>query len=247
MTAASYGLTSADIEQFTGITFTDMKIDGRNMTALEWDTFCLAYIDIIAQTVHNYLNVPTFDPAQPEAAIVELHSGKGATDDSVWPVQYTAADGQFYLKELYYSTPAIVIEEDTAGKTAVPAWTARTPRSALAGGDYEVITKGLVTMISFHNNIPAYGTNNLRFTYTTGYPATSKPYKDIKFQVLRVFKNLILVKKNIQAVLTITAQGGRDFQGLTNQYNEGQILSHMEESVLKRYRRWMVPGGPFMD
>ena len=90
-------------------------------------------------------------------------------------------------------------------------------------------------------------TGNCRDLLLTGFDPTGKPYQDIKFQVLRVFKNLILAKKNIQAVLTITANGGRDFQGLTNQYSEGQILSHMEESVLKRYKRTFYPGGTMTD
>jgi hypothetical protein len=123
----------------------------------------------------------------------------------------------------------------------------QTSGSAGSGGDYEVITKGEITQVSFYNNIPAPGENNVKFIYYTGFDPSGKPYADIKFQILRVFKNLILAKKNIQAVLTITANGGRDFQGLTNQYNEGQILSHMEESVLKRYKRVFYPGGTMTD
>jgi hypothetical protein len=242
---ASYGITPAEVKTFTGWTFTDLINAGVPMTTGELDAFIATYVEVCAQVVHKYCNVPTFDPAQPEAAIIELRNGKGSTDDSTYPTQYNQQDFQFY-RDLYYETTAIVVQEDTAGKTAVPAWTTRTVRSALAGGDYEVITKKELTMVSFHNNIPTQGYNNVKFTYTTGYPSSSKPYADIKFQILRVFKNLILSKKGVEAIATIFANGTRDMISLPNQYSESQILSHMEESLLKRYKR-LTLAGPMFD
>ena len=246
--SASYGIDHLTVENFTGITFTDMQDNGIPMTAVQWATFCTTYVEVVSQIVHKYCNVPTFDPAQPEAAIVELHSGRGNTDDSTYPTRYNPTDYTFSLRELYYAgTTPVVVAEDTAGKTAVPAWTTRTVRSASAGGDYEVITKLELTMITFHNNVPAQGDNNVKFTYTTGYSSSSKEYADIKYQILRVFKNLILSKIGIQSIFTMFAHGTRDMNNLPTQYNEAQILSHMEESILKRYRRYMIPGGPFTD
>jgi len=362
MTAASsYGLTHDSVEQFTGATFTDFMINGEPMTVTEWETFCTTYIEIVAQVVHRYCNVPTFDPGQPEALITEYRSGKQASDDWDFPNKYLPQDYRFYLLYPYYPggtvnsvvLPAIKVYEDVGGKTAPPEWVLRKSRlsgatpevdtilvtngptasgtitvtlnntvsvnvavtagqtiaqvcaaivavgpqtdtsgyiwtpstdgiqyvywtcntaaavnmvyvntqstgvvanayvqtsgSAGSGGDYETITKGEITSVSFYNNIPAPGENNVRLVYYTGFDPAGKPYQDIKFQILRVMKNLILVKKNIQAVLTITANGGRDFQALTNQYSEGQILSHMEESVLKRYKRVFYPGGTMTD
>jgi len=362
MTAASsYGLTHASVEDFTGATFTDFMINGEPMTLAEWETFCTTYIEVIAQVVHRYCNVPTFDPGQPEALITEYRSGKKAEDDWDYPPQYLPQDYRFYLLYNYYPggtvnsvvLPAIKVYEDVGGKTAPPEWVLRKSRlsgatpevdailitnsptvngtiqvtlnntvtatiavtpsmtiaqvcaaivaagaqtdgsgyiwtpttdgiqyvywtcntaaavnmvqvntqstgvvanayvqtsgSAGSGGDYETITKGEITSVSFYNNIPAPGENNVKMVYYTGFDPTGKPYQDIKFQILRVFKNLIMAKKSIQAVLTITANGGRDFQNLSNQYSEGQILSHMEESVLKRYRRTFYPGGTMTD
>lgn len=249
---ASYGLTNKDVEELCGITYTDMLINGAQMTQVEWETFCADYVEIIAQIVHKYCNVQTFDPQQPESLIVELRNGRGSTDDWNFPTAYLPQDYQFYLRELYYTGTIggtayapVVVEEDTAAKTDIPAWTARTVRSASAGGDYEIVTKKELTMVSFHNNIPAKKDNSVRFTYYTGYAPTSKPYRDIRFQVLRVFKNLILSKKGIQSIVTIFAQGIRDMSQIGNQYNEAQILSHMEESTLKRYKRVTMAGAIF--
>lgn len=246
--ASSYGIGSKEVEAYTGFAYTDLLQNGAVMTSVQWDAFIAEYVEVIAQIVHRYCNVPTFDPAQPEATITELRNGRGPTDDSVWPVQYVAADSQFYLHQIYYAADtAIVVQEDTASKTAASAWTTRTVRSSEAGGDYEVITKRELTMVSFHHNIPNFGGNNVKFVYTTGYAPTSKEYHDITFQVLRVFKNLILSKKGVEAIATIFAAGVRDYSQLPNQYSEAQILSHMEQSILKRYRRYPVFGGPFTD
>ena len=350
---ASYGITHSTVEEFCGVAFSDMMINGEQMTAAQWDTFCTTYVEVIAQVVHRYCHVPTFDPAQAEAIITEFRSGKKATDDWDYPQQYLAQDYRFFLLYLYYGTPAISVYEDVGGKTAPPEWVLRKSRlsgatpevdailitnsptangtitvtlnntvtatisvttsmtiaqvcaaivaagaktdgsgyvwtpstdgvqyvywtcntaasvnmvqvnvqstgvvanayvqtsgSAGSGGDYETITKGEITQINFYNNIPAAGENNVKLVYYTGYAATSKPYGAIRFEILRCFKNLILSKKNVQAVLTITANGGRDFQGLTNQYSEAQILSSMEMSTLKLYKRTFYPGGTMTD
>lgn len=359
MTAASsYGLSHTDVEQFTGIAYTDMMINGQQMESSDWISFCATYIEIIAQVVHRYCNVPTFDPGQPEALITEYRSGRGPTDDWDYPPQFLPSDYQYYLRDLYYpggtvngaTIPGLLVYEDVGGKTSPPEWVLRKSRlsgatpevdailvtngpstngtiqitvnnsttaniavtagqtiaqvcaaivaigsltdssgyiwtpttdsvqyvwwtcgtaasvsvvqvnvqstgvvlnpyvqtagSSGSGGDYEVITKKELTLLSFYNNIPAPGENNVKLVYYTGYDPSSKPYADIKFEILRVFKNLILAKKNIQAIAVVTAQGSRDYQAIT-QYGEGQILSHMELSNIQRYKRLTLAGPMF--
>jgi hypothetical protein len=253
MTAASYGISHTDIEEFTGIAFTDLRKAGAEMTDIDWQDFVTKYVEIIAQIVHKYCNVQTFDPTQPEAVIVEYRNGRGCTDDWDYPAQYLPQDYQFYLRELYFTgtisgTPyaPVKVEEDLAGKTEIPSWTTRTARSAVSAGDYEVITKKELTLVSFYNDVPSAKDNSVRFTYYTGYDPTSKPYADIKFQILRVFKNLILSKKGIQAIVTVFATGTRDLTAMPTQYSEAQILSHMEESTLRKYKR-LTMTGPMFD
>jgi hypothetical protein len=182
--------------------------------------------------------------AQVCAAMVAV----GAQTDTSGYVWTPSTDGVQYVWWTCNTAAVVNMVQVNVQSTGVVANAyVQTSGSAGSGGDYEVITKGEVTIVSFYNNIPAAGENNVKLVYYTGFSATSKPYQDIKFEILRCFKNLILAKKNIQAVLTITANGGRDFQGLASQYNEGQILSHMEESVLKRYKRAFYPGGTMTD
>ena len=360
MTAASsYNLSHTDIEQFTGIAYTDMMINGQQMESSDWISFCATYIEIIAQVVHRYCNVPTFDPGQPEALQTEYRSGQGPTDDWDFPRQFLPSDYQYYLRDLYYpggtvngaTIPGLLVYEDVGGKTSPPEWVLRKSRlsgatpevdailvtngpstpgtiqitvnnsttaniavtagqtiaqicaaivavgpltdssgyiwtpttdsvqyvwwtcntaatvnmiqinvestgvvcnpyvqtsgSSGSGGDYEVITKKELTLLSFYNNIPAPGENNVKLVYYTGYDPSSKPYQAIRFEILRCMKNLILVKKNIQAIAVVTSSGARDYQALANQYSEGQILSHMEMSTLQKYQRKTLAGPMF--
>ena len=92
---SSYGLTSTDITTFTGLAFTDFMINGQQMESTDWISFCTTYIEVIAQVVHRYCNVPTFDPGQPEALITEYRSGRGPTDDWDFPHQYLPSDYRY--------------------------------------------------------------------------------------------------------------------------------------------------------
>jgi hypothetical protein len=354
---SSYGLSHTDIEQFTGFAYTDLMLNGQQMESTDWISFCTTYIEIIAQIVHKYCNVPTFDPAQPEAAITEYRAGKGPSDDWDYPVQYLPPDYQFYLRELYYpgngtTIPGLLVYEDVGGKTNPPQWVLRKSRlsgatpevdailvtnpatangtititlnastsvnvsvtvgqtiaqtcaaivavgaktdsygyvwtpttdgvqyvwwtcgtaaavsmvqvnvqstgvvlnpyvqtsgSAGSGGDYEVITKKELTLLSFYNNVPAQGENNVKLVYYTGYDPSSKPYQEIRLEILRCFKNLILLKKSVQAIAVVTATGSRDYSALAMQHTEAQILSSMETATLQRYKR-LTMCGPMFD
>jgi hypothetical protein len=122
----------------------------------------------------------------------------------------------------------------------------QTSGSAGSGGDYEVITKKELTLLSFYNNVPAQGENNVKLVYYTGYDPSSKPYQEIRLEILRCFKNLILLKKSVQAIAVVTATGSRDYSALAMQHTEAQILSSMETATLQRYKR-LTMCGPMFD
>jgi hypothetical protein len=253
----------SEVEEFAGIAYTDLKVAGRTMTQEEWQQFVLTYQTPIAELIHRYCRVQTFDPFSSNAQVIEYKSGRGNTSDSYPYIRgssgsyytqenYSFQDIEFYLKHLYYTgtqngvtRAAVVVEEDTADKTAIPAWTARTARGIAAGGDYEVYTEDELTMIRFHNNVPARGTNNIRFTYYTGYDPTSDQYLAIKLQVLRCFKNFIMLKKKTQEPFTIRAHGVRDFQTMFEPFDESHILGDNEKASLEPYRRFPIPGDMF--
>jgi hypothetical protein len=256
-------VTPNDVETFMGIAHTDLKVEGRNMTDAEWIDFVAVYQIPIAELIHRHCRVPTFDPTASNALVVEMKSGRGCTNDDFPYVRgstsvyglgtYLPNDIEFYLKNLYYpggtingvTYPALVVEEDMAVKTAVPDWDTRTERSALSGGDYEVLTEDELTLVRFHNQIPQQGNQNVRMTYYTGYDPSSPQFGVIKLNVLRCFKNFIMLKKKTQEPLTIRAQGARDYQTMFEPFDESHILGDLEKMSLEPYRRFPVPGDMF--
>jgi len=246
-------ITQPEIEAFTGMSNTDFKIAGVTMTPDQWTDLITVMVPNIEQTLHRYCNVTSFDPA---TSIVEYHSGRGATNDeygsganlglafSGQGTAYIPSDTIFYLRELFYGMTTV--EEDTAPKTSVPAWSIRVLRSAVAAGDYEVITKNETTYVQFHQNVPAAGNNNVRITYLTGYGYNTQQYNEIKLQALRMMSNLLLHKKKIQEALTIRAQGIRDYSQMFDIMNESAILTENIKLVLDKYKRWNIEGDIYL-
>jgi hypothetical protein len=255
-------VTASEVEGFLGMAYTDFKVDGRSMTDGEWIDFVRTYQVPIAEMIHRFCRVPTFDPTASNALQVEYKSGRGQTDDDAPYVrgstgvyslgQYLPNDIEFYLKHLYFTGKVgtqdfdpIVVEEDTADKTAAPSWVARTARGTGVGGDYELYTEDELTQIRFHGYIPKKGYNNIRFTYYTGYDPASDQFKAIKLSVLRCFKNFIFLKKKLQEPFSIRAQGVRDYQQMFEPFDESHILGDQEKAALEPYRRFPIPGDMF--
>jgi len=255
-------VTATEVENFLGMAYTDFKVEGRAMTEPEWGEFVLTYQVPIAELIHRFCRVPTFDPTASNALQVEIKSGRGQTDDDAPYIRgstgvytlgdYLPNDIEFYLKHLYYTGTvgrttyaAVVVEEDTADKTAAPAWTTRTARGTGVGGDYEVYTEDELTMVRFHSNVPKKSVNNVRFTYYTGYDPASDQFKAIKLNVLRCFKNFVMLKKKLQEPFSIRAQGVRDYQQMFEPFDESHILGDQEKASLEPYRRFPIPGDMF--
>jgi hypothetical protein len=253
---------AAEVEEFVGIAFTDLKVSGRTMKDAEWIQFVNTYQVPVADLIHRFCRVITFDPTASNALVTEYKSGRGATEvdlpyirgsTSVFDGEgYSANDIEFYLKNLYYTgtingviKAPLVVEEDMAAKTAIPAWSTRTVRGLAAGGDYEIYTEDELSMVRFHNNIPRKGVNNVRFTYYTGYDPESPAFKAVKLQVLRCFKNFVMLKKKLGEPFTIRAQGVRDYQTMFEPFDESHILGDQEKMALEPYRRFPIPGDMF--
>lgn len=237
-----------DIKEFMGFSNKDLKINGVQMSDAEFEEFCEVYIPKIEQMVHRFCNVTSFEPT----LVIEYKNGRGASDDDSATSDYLDSDVEFYLRNLYLEssgpTPVcspIIVEEDTSAPTATPNWVVRTVRSNSSAGDYRVLTDQELTTIRFHNNIPVSGNKNVRFTYYTGYLPTSAEYGDIKLQVLRAFKNLIMLKKKVQEASTIRNYGVRDFSQMFEPFDESSVLSESEKSALEKYKRFPLDGPMF--
>jgi len=239
-------VTKEDVQAFMGFSNKDLKINGVQMSDAEFQDFVKVNEPKIAQMVHRFCNVVSFEPT----LVVEYKDGRGSSDDDSSTSDYLDSDVEFYLRNLYLAGPSppyapIVVEEDTASPTAVPTWVTRSARSSVTGGDYQVFTESELSLVRFHSNIPISGKRNVRFTYYTGYLPTSAEFGDIKLQVLRAFKNLIMLKKKVQEASTIRNYGVRDYSQMFEPFDESSVLSDMEKIALERYKRLPLDGPMF--
>jgi hypothetical protein len=169
----------ADIESRTGYSEADFITGGVRMTESQWT----AYVDQLIAEASGWID-RTCRRTFASAAYVEYRDGKGA-------------DHLTYRLHEQPVTAVTTVEEDT-NTTGIPAWTARTARTALVAGDYKVLVQSGLTSIVFHNNSPAAGTGNVRITYTAGYLTTDPVYLHIKGICEQIVENALLRKKKIQ-------------------------------------------------
>ena len=102
-----------------------MMINGQQMESTDWISFCTTYIEVIAQVVHRYCNVPTFDPGQPEALITEYRSGRGPTDDWDFPSQYLPSDYQVPISATCTTRAARSTAAPSRGFSSMKMWVGR--------------------------------------------------------------------------------------------------------------------------
>jgi hypothetical protein len=236
--------TLQELKDFMGFSARDMKTAGVQMTESEYGQFVSDYEPRVAQMVHRYCNVVDFRPT----IVTELKNGRGASNDDTARSDYLESDVSYYLRNLYFTDGThdpILVYEDLGSPTGAESWTARTLRTALTGGDYRVITDNELTEIRFHANIPRQGYGNVKMTYYTGYASTSAQFQDIKLQVLRCAKNLIMMKKKVQEATTARNFGVRDFSTMFEPFDESSVLSGTEKEALERYRRYPLDGPMF--
>ena len=239
-------VTTSDVQSFMGFSNKDMKINGVQMSDAEFQDFVSTHEPRIAQMVHRFCNVISFEPT----LVVEYKNGRGTSDDDSSTSDYLDSDVEFYLRNLYLVGPTpiyapIIVEEDNSPPTAAPAWVTRLARSSTSGGDYQLMTESELSLVRFHNNVPRQGNHNVRFTYYTGYLPTSAEFGDIKLQVLRAFKNLIMLKKKVQEASTIRNYAVRDYSQMFEPFDESSVLSETEKAALERYKRLPLDGKMF--
>jgi hypothetical protein len=245
MTATPY-FTIQELKDLAGFSAKDMKTNGVQMSDTEFSNLVDLFEPSIAQMVHRFCNVVDFRPT----VVVEYKDGRGASDDDTATSDYLDSDVEFYLRNLYLYDPSlsytpIVVEEDTSPPTATPSWVTRVERSGATPGDFRVFTDSEVSLVRFHNNIPVQGKRNVRFTYYTGYDPASVQFGDIKMQVMRAFKNLLMLKKKIQESTTVRNYAVRDYSQMFEPFDESSILSESEKAALERYKRLPLDGPMF--
>lgn len=212
--------TVEDVEDLSGFGPEDMTSGGRTMTREQWAAFIPKILSRVEARIHKYCNVVSFLPH----AVVEFHEGRWPQDANEWPRTPGTLERAYLGGALFHGIetvffpreqPAISVSEvaeDMATYDGLPSWVIRTPRTATASGDYQVITRSGMTMIQFHRKVPRSMPNGLRITYQAGYQAGSQELEDIADIALRMTVNYLIWKRRIQEYQTLRDTGVSDYQ-----------------------------------
>jgi len=228
-------VTVNDVLAYSGFKYSDFTENGLEMTEGAFNEFLNQLIPKVTQMLHRYCNVFSFE----KAPYTEYHSGRGAQDFDSAQSDYNPEDTVYFLRQLYCDT--LQVYEETSTKTSAQVWTARSLRTNLVAGDYEIYQENDVARVHFWQNIPQQGTNNIKFAYNTGYPATSASLNDIKFQCLRAVNNVLLTKKKVQEASSIRNYGVRDYSQMFDVFTESTVLDDKVKLGLEQYRRAIIP------
>ena len=149
--------TQAEIERYSGFKASDFTQNGLVMEDAEWSDFVSMLIPRVTQMMQRFCNVYSFE----SAVWTEYHNGKGATNFDSSVCDYNEEDQTFFLRQLYLNDDSLLIYEDTAGKSGVPAWNLRTcrPTGSKAEIDTIIIVNGPVTNGNITitlNNVTSY-------------------------------------------------------------------------------------------
>jgi|WetSurMetagenome_2_1015567.scaffolds.fasta_scaffold00223_1 hypothetical protein len=223
--------TETELKNFTGFSYEDFKAGGQMMNSKQWATLVDSVQDAVDKAINNFCNVPTLLTHQ----ATEYFSGRKATGD--WN-DYTLADRTFYLYENCQSV-ATVAEDITP--TSIPTWTVRYPRTDVATGDFSVYTEAGLTQIIFNNNIPYFGTKNLKVEYVAGFDDNSAEVQHIRMIALRMATNLLMKKKKVQEATTIRRAGTEDYAKMFDDADHDDLLTKKLEIELSKYKRWLIP------
>lgn len=115
------------------------------------------------------------------------------------------------------------------------------------GGDYEVDINNELVRVVYYNHIPLRGIRNVKYTYKTGYPATSQQYAELVMISTRACTNFLNWKKEEQAAQAIQVSGVEDIVKLWDGLNEKTLMSNGVGEDLDRYKRFPIEGSMFHD
>jgi hypothetical protein len=180
--------------------------------------------------------------AQVIAAIVAAGPQTDLTGITWTPASTTSPYITFTASAVGKQSPMTIQPNTTGIVTSVVQTVAGTSSYS---GDYEVDTVNGLTKILFCANVPLHGNRNLKFTYKTGYPASSQQYAELQMISTRACINFLNFKKQEQAAQVIQTSGVEDFVQLWKGLNDKTLGSNGVMEDLDRYKRFPVEGTMF--
>lgn len=221
--------TQTDIEARTSYGADESKQAGTAMTAEQWASYCTSLIAEVTGAINRFCRRASFEAA----TYTDLYDGRGCSGDRG---EYLETDRIFLLREQPVSS-IMTVKVDISDQNQVPVWVTRTPRSAEAVGDYGLVTRGPVSYLRFHNNVPRGGLNNVEITYVAGYAAGDPALDDIRGIALDIISQHLGRKKRLQEAIAARRLGTPDAAEMTPPAEPELTLTPDIKRRLAAYRR----------
>lgn len=239
--------TSADVAEMNGFSHKNMKIFGNQMTDGEYEALVSDLCTAASELVNQWCNVVTFY----EHEIVDEYHTMDTSDYHFYPDYIPSVYGyamgvhspdlnvkrRTFLPREYPVMNVTEVAVNRATNYGIPNWLTLTPPSDTEVGDYQVMQRFRSTKITIIRHAPLTGINNIRVSYTAGYPETDKVFKVLKRATAMIVNNYLNYKAKMQEAATLRQSAVQDYAAMFDPEYAKYILTDDVKSILELYRR----------
>lgn len=238
---------SSDVATMNGFSAKNMKVFGKEMTDGEFELFITDLCSAASELVNQWCNVITFY----EHTITDEYHSMDTSDYHFYPDYIPSVYGyamgarspdlnirkRTFLPREY---PVISVDEvkvNRASNYAKPVWMTLNPPSDDEIGDYVIAQRFKSTKVTIVRNAPSAGINNIKVSYTAGYPDNDKVFKVLKRATAMIVNNYLNYKAKMQEASTLRQSAVQDYAMMFDPEYAKYILTDDIKSILELYRR----------
>lgn len=248
--------TVEDVILISGYSPMDFRYMDEPMTICQFNDMVTSIIEDITVQINRYCNVETFEEHE---IVNEYHTlmGYDAADYRMGFYSPARTGTQFFTEsyaDVVRTTfpreqPVIKISKVEVNRninyTSAPVWETvyeyGTEHDGVLGNDYMVINKLECCSIYFLRNFPQFFKDNVRISYTAGYPKGHDIWNALRSACRIAVMNVLNYKQRQQQVMTLRGSGVVDYATLFEPKNDYSYLTQEVKDIIDKYR---VPALP---
>ena len=253
--------TVEDVILITGYSNADFSYLNEPMTYCQFSDMVSSIIEDISVQINRYCNVKTFEK---HTISNELHTLTGYDSADYRMGFYSPArTGTQFFTESYADVvrtvfpreqPVISIDKVEVNRNVNygqgPVWEevheygkpyTDENGDERIGNDYVVIDKFETCQLYFVRNFPNFSKNNVRISYTAGYPADDDVWKALRSATRIAVTNVLNYKMRQQQIMMLRGSGVMDYASL---FGLGDSYSYLTTDVRDILAKYRVPALP---
>lgn len=237
----------ADVSILNGFSHKNMKVFGMEMTDGEFELFVNDLCTAASELVNQWCNVNTFY----EHDVKDEYHTMDTSDYYFYPDYIPAVYGyamgaqspdlnirrRTFFPQEYPVQKITKVEVNRSTNYGIPKWLALAPPSEDWVGDYQIIRRFKSVKITIVRNAPLNGINNIRISYTAGYPEGDRVFEVLKRATAMIVNNYLNYKAKMQEAATLRQSAVQDYATMFDPEYAKYILTDDIKSILELYRR----------